>query len=108
MATNQDYKNINYDRLAIWVKKGSRDSYKKSAAEFGISLAMLVQNGIEEFIKNHAGEKFPLEVKPETISATDRRLLDEFNQLPADAQKSLMKFLRAINESKGGGDNGDD
>ena len=51
MATNQDYKNMNYDRLAIWVKKGSRDDYKKSAAELGLSLAMLVQNGAKNTLR---------------------------------------------------------
>ena len=106
MATNQDYKNMNYDRLAIWVKKGSRDDYKKSAAELGLSLAMLVQNGVEEYIKNHAGE-MPLSTPKPELTSEQKRLVEEFNQLPLNAQKHFLQAFKAINQSKGGGDNGD-
>ncbi|MBQ3442218.1 MAG: hypothetical protein IJG33_03120 [Selenomonadaceae bacterium] len=99
MATNQDYKNINYDRLAIWVKKGSRDSYKQSAAELGISLAMLVQSGVEEYISNHAGEVMTPQPKHEPLSAADKQLVDEFNQLPVETQKAFMKVFTSINKN---------
>ena len=99
MATkNQEYKNANYDRLAIWIKKGCREDYKQSAAELGISLAMLVQCGVEEYIKNHGGEVAP--EKPESISAADKKLIDEFNQLPVDARKHFLQAFKAINEDK--------
>ena len=93
------------DRIAADVPKGKREIYKTAANDMGLSLALLIQNGVEEFIKNHAGEKVTLEVKPESISAADRRLLDEFNQLPADVQKKTLALIRAINESKEGGEN---
>ena len=109
---NQSYKENNYDRMAIWVKKGRRENYKQSAAELGLSLATLVQKGVEEFIANHAGEEFPPrrlpESPPEKFTPEQRRLVEEFNQLPAETQKALVKLMRTINESKGGGGNGDD
>lgn len=101
-STNQDYKNLNYDRLAIWVKKGSRDNYKKSAAELGISLAALVQSGVEEYISNHAGEVMTPQPKLEPLSAADKQLIDEFARLPADVQKCFLKTFKAINQTKGG------
>lgn len=112
MATNnQDYKNINYDRLAIWVKKGTRDEYKQSAAEMGISLAVLIQNGVEEYISNHAGEKppFVLTTLKNKLSTEDKRLLDSAGKLTPDARKQLVKFLEiltaraaTISDTKGG------
>ena len=54
------------------------------ARELNLSLAMLIQNGIEEYIKNHAGELSP-----------------------STPQKHFLQTFRAINKSKGGGDNGD-
>lgn len=61
---------------------------------------------IESYVTNHTGEV--VTVKPENqLSAEERKLIDEFNQLPTDAQKSLMKFLKAVN-TKGGGENGND
>lgn len=107
MATNQDYKNVNYDRLAIWVKKGSRDSYKQSAAKFGLSLAMLVQHGVEEYITNHSGESFTKPEKPESLSAADKKLVENFNALSPKSQKALREIISEL-VTKGGGDNGND
>ena len=105
MSTEYERRKNNYDTILFRVKKGKRGEYQQAAQDLNIGFWELIQSGIEEFIWNHAGEKFPTEVKPESISAADRRLLDEFNQLPVDAQKSLLKFLKAINESKEGGEN---
>ena len=91
------------DRIAADVPKGKREVYNAAAKELNLSLAKLIQAGVEEYIANHAGEV--VTVKPENqLSAEERRLLDEFNQLPGDAQKHLLKFVKAVNK-KGGGEN---
>lgn len=103
MATdNQAYKNLYYDRLAIWVKKGVRDEYKQAAAELGISLAGLVQNGVEEFIERHGGEVIarPASLKEEqTLTAADKRLVEEFNQLPDEVKSTVRKLIQQINQN---------
>lgn len=104
MATNGDYKKENYDQILVRVRKGKREEYRQAADEMKLGQMELFRIAVEEYIQNHAGEEFKPE-KPESISAADKRLIEEFNRLPVDAQKSLMKFLRAINESKEGGDN---
>ena len=55
---------------------------------------------IESYGTNHAGEVIQPTLENQ-LSAEERKLIDEFNQLPTDAQKSLMKFLKAVN-TKGG------
>ena len=99
MATNQEYKNLNYDRLAIWIKKGRREEYKNSAAGFGLSLSALIQNGVEEYIRNHGGEApTVITQQPEQkLSPEQRRLVEEFNKLPTDARRALVKFLQTLN-----------
>ena len=102
MATdNQAYKNLYYDRLAIWVKKGVRDEYKQAAAELGISLAGLVQNGVEEFIERHGGEVIarPSSSKEERLSSADKRLVEEFNQLPDEVKSTVRKLIQQINQN---------
>ena len=47
----------NRERLAIEVPKGKRDEYKAAAQELGLSLSRLVQNGVEEYIRNHFDKK---------------------------------------------------
>lgn len=47
------YYEKNYERVAFDVKKGKRDFYKEEAAKRGLSLAMLIQNSISEYLKNH-------------------------------------------------------
>ena len=46
-----------WERLAVEIPKGKRDIYKMAARELGLSLSKLIQNGVEEYIKNH-GEEF--------------------------------------------------
>lgn len=50
------YHDKNYDRISIDLKKGKRDFYKREAEKRGLSLAMLIQTGVEEYIKNHQPE----------------------------------------------------
>ena len=46
-----------YDSIAVRLKKGTRDFYKKEAAKRGLSLAMLIKNSVEEYIANHQPEQ---------------------------------------------------
>ena len=108
---NQTYKEINYDRLAIWVKKGARDEYKAGATELGISLAALVQRGVEEYISNHAGGKFVPTPTPaaETLTADEKRLLAAFAKCPDNMRPTLKKLVEqvaALVDEKGGDSNG--
>jgi len=47
------YNAENYDRVAILVKKGKRDEWKKAAAERNIAYAELIRRGADEYIQNH-------------------------------------------------------
>ena len=49
----QRYKDKVYDRLAVSIKKGKRDEWKKAAADLGLSLAGLVVAGVDEYIERH-------------------------------------------------------
>ena len=70
---------------------------------------MLIQKGVESYGEEITAEPFNNLPKPENqLSAADKRLLEEFNQLPPDAQKYFLKAFKAINDTKGGGDNGND
>ena len=107
MATNGDYKKENYDQILVRVKKGKKEEYRQAADDLGLGQMELFRTAVEEYIQNRAGGEFKPE-KPESISAADKRLIEEFNQLPVDARKHFLQAFKAINESKGGGDNGDD
>lgn len=54
--SQQRYNDKNYDRLAILLKKGKRDEYKKAAKLRGLGLAELVRTSVEEYIANHKVE----------------------------------------------------
>lgn len=96
------YQQEKCDRITADIPKGKRDAYKMIAAEKGLSLSQLIQNSVESFAGLHGGE-LPASVSTstrESISAADKRLVDEFNQLPVEAQKHFLKAFRAINEVK--------
>ena len=94
--TNQGYKDKFYDRMAIWVKKGIRDEYKQAAARMGVSLASLVQTAVEEYIENHGGEVINRPPKPETVTATERQLLNAFAKCPDHLKPTLKKLIEQI------------
>ena len=101
----QKYRAKTYDTIGFDVPKGKREEFKQKAASLGISLAKFLFLSAESYGAKHAGEV--VTVKPENqLSAEERKLIDEFNQLPTDAQKHLLKFVKAVNQTKGGGDNG--
>lgn len=84
--------------IAADVSKSKGEFYRQSAKDLDLSLSMLIQNGVEEYISRHAGENFlDKPQQPKSLSPADEKLLDEVSKLPPDAQKSLMQFLRTIN-----------
>ena len=87
--------------IATDVSKEKGEFYRATAMELGISLSKLVQISVEEFIQNHAGENFSLvaQNQEQKLSAADKKLIEEFNQLPADTQKALIKLIQSINQN---------
>ena len=108
MATAKDiydsgYKKTHYDQVAFRVKKGKREEYKSAAQDFGVSLSELLKTAVETYIADRSLHDLPVKpapiFKPESqeLSAEERRLLDEFNKLSPDVQKSIAKMIRVIN-----------
>ena len=99
---DQEYKKANYDQIAIRVKKGKREEYQQAAEDFGLGQAEMFRLAIEYFISERRLQEFKpaSSPKPESISAADKRLVEEFNQLPVEAQKHFLKAFKAINEVK--------
>lgn len=98
---NEKYLKEKCDRIGVDIPKGKRDAYKLVAAELGISLASLVQVGIEEYARTHAGEKFSVPAKeaasvPEKkLTASERRLVEAFARLP---EKTRAKFAGLLDD----------
>ena len=101
ILANANYRAKAYDRISIDVKKGKRDTYNAAAKDLDLSLAMLIQLGTEEFIRNHAGEKFSVPVTgtasvPEKKwTASERRLVETFGRLP---EKTRAKFAGLLDD----------
>lgn len=53
ILANMRYREKTYDRIAVDLKKGTKDFYRSEAAKRGLSLAMLVQNAVEDYLKNN-------------------------------------------------------
>lgn len=53
------YRDKTYERIVLDVKKGKKDFYKEEAEKRNLSLAMLIQKGVEEYIKNHQETEKP-------------------------------------------------
>ena len=88
--------------VASEVSKEKRDEYKAAAVKLGLSLSMLIQNGVEEFIERHGGEVIarPVSSKEEqTLTAADKRLVEEFNQLPDEVKSTVRKLIQQINQN---------
>lgn len=98
----QKYRAKAYDTIGFDVPKGKREEFKTIAAERGLSLARFLLLAAESY----AGFESVESIKPasmnkqptEKLSAQEKTLLDEFNRLPVDAQKALLKFLKTLNE----------
>ena len=93
------YQQEKCDRITVDVPKGKREVYKAAAAKLGLSLSMLIQHGVESYGGGIATESFTKPEKPESLSADERRLIDEFNRLPSDTRKALVKLVKSINQA---------
>ncbi len=96
------------DQLAVDVPKGKRDIYKQGAAELNLSLSMLIQNAVEEFIAHHQADNLSaaelkkislLVQQTEKLSPAEKNLLVEFNKLPVETQKLVFKLIQSINQN---------
>ena len=99
------YRKEKRDQMTVEIPKGKREVYKQIAADLGISLALLVQFSVEDYGRNHGSEN-ALSIgaeESERFSAADRKLVEEFNQLPADTQKAITKLIATINQNLKGG-----
>ena len=110
------YQQASRTLIAADVSKVKGDLYRQSAKELNLSLSMLIQNGIDEYLQNHFGEEFvplPTTTPENKLSADDRRLLDSAGKLTPEARKQLVKFLEILTaraatlDTKGGDENGD-
>ena len=109
-----EYQKEKYDNVSFKVPKGKSLEYKQAAQDFGMGQSEMFRLAVEKFIAEQSLQDLPVRIikpastktpPPVAISAADKRLVEEFNQLPADVQKKTLALIRAINESKGGGDN---
>ena len=99
------YRRTNYDTVTFRIKKGGLAEYQRAAADLGLGQAEMYRLAVEEFIANHAGGDFLPVVKPapitsspaEKLSSQEKTLLVEFNKLPTDVRKALLKTIKAIN-----------
>lgn len=114
MGTKKDvydaeYKRNNYDKIFFLVKKGKRAEYQQAAEDFGMTQAEMIRLAVETFIAEKSLQDLPVKPAPinkqqtaEKLSSAERALLDEFNRLPVDSQKALLKFLKTLNERQEG------
>ena len=96
---NRRYRDKVYDQITVEVPKGKRDEYKAAAKDLRLTFKALIQAGVEEYIQNHGGEVSTptAPVVDDKLPAGQRRLVEEFNRLPSDARRQLVKFLQALN-----------
>ena len=100
-----EYKRAKYDNFSFQAPKGKRLEYQQAAEDFGMTQAEMFRLAVETFIAERSLQDLPVKPAPierqptaEKLSAQERTLLDEFNRLPVDAQKALLKFLKTLNE----------
>ncbi|MBR4152752.1 MAG: hypothetical protein IKT98_07305 [Selenomonadaceae bacterium] len=107
-----EYKKATYDRIGLVVRKGKRKEYQQAADDFGLSLSELIKIAIEKFIAEQSYESFtsqtiktPFTPKSEQkLTEEQKRLVEEFSNLPVDTQKAFMKVFTSINNASKGGD----
>ena len=95
----QRYKEKNLELVAFEVKKGASAEYT-AAASLGLGKMEMIRRAIEEYIANHASESFTKPQPTESLSAEQRKLLDEFGRLPADVQKTFSKLIKQFNQAQ--------
>ena len=105
MATNQEYKAANFDKIQFWARKGKGSEYTATAAALGIGRMEMFRRAVDEFIQNHAAETYGelnhtqtaqiIDASPR-LTGDEKKLIDAFNNLSPEAQKALLKFLDAL------------
>ena len=107
------YQQEKCDRITADIPKGKRDAYKRIAAELDISLASLIQVGVEEYARTHAGEKFsvPADVATKSVpekklTASERRLVETFGRLPKETRAKFAGLLENVADLVDGKDGG--
>lgn len=96
---SRKYRANNYETISFEVRKGIRDEYKAAAEKSDLSLAGFFKAAAEEFIERH-GSSLPASSKEEqTLTAADKRLVEEFNQLPDDIKPTVRKLIQQINQN---------
>lgn len=96
------YRSEKRDQISFDVPKGKRDEFKQLANLLGMSLQGLFVNAVEAYGRNHGSEN-ALSIsseESERFSPADRKLVEEFNQLPVDTQKAVVKLIQTINATK--------
>ncbi len=103
---NAKYRQEKREQLAVDIPKGKKNVYKAIAAEHGLSLSMLVQRSVETFAGVNDITDLPVKPAPitslpaEKLSSQEKTLLLEFNKLPTDVRKALLKTIEAINANQ--------
>ena len=89
------YKTEKVERLGVDIPKGKRAVYIKKAKELGISLAQLVQVGVEEFSRTHTGE-FSFEPASPSKTWEAALLVENFQKLPKPLRVHVSEIVRAL------------
>lgn len=104
MGTEYERRKDKYDNVLFRVQKGKAEDYRQAARDLGIGFWELIQSGVEEFIARHPGGEFQAlavktakDVPEQKLTTEQKRLVEEFNKLPVDTQKIVVKLLKAIN-----------
>ena len=92
--------------IAADVSKIKGEFYRESATKLNLSLSMLIQNGVEEYIQNRTSEVVTEKREVETLTAEQRRLLENFARLPKSTRAKFTGLLEEVAaQLKGGEDN---
>ena len=62
---NRKWRDANYDKICVQVRRGVRDSWKVAASARGLSLAALIVSAVEEYLTAHPVEDAPPPVSEE-------------------------------------------
>jgi len=102
------YESKAYDQISFKVAKGKRDEYQQAANRLNLGQAELFRLAAEEFITRYIGGEnlSVVETKPlaivdnkqdkQNLSAEQKRLVDNFNQLPVETQKAISKLVKTL------------
>lgn len=94
--SRQKYESKAYDQILLKVRKGKRAEYKAAADEFGLGQMEMIRLAVEEFIERHGGETVPRPPKPDPLPAADKRLVEEFNQLPVEVKGTIRRLIEQV------------